>query len=172
MKKMIFALVFVLTIQSMAFAMPSQSLKAVYQDYLYSTTVEWDQVDGEEISRIHAQFAEEIAALHEQGHLSEAALSELFETEIETGRLPREIIQEILGPSGSLNVKALRASLEKIQTQGANWTGTGKTIFKIVAWGFLPALIIIAVITQGGRKEMCAEGADTGYGLYDPYPCN
>lgn len=172
MKKIIFALTLVFAFQSMAMAMPTQSLKAIYQDYLYATTVEWDQMDGAHIAQINARFGEEVHQLQEQGLLTEAALQELFQSEIEAGRLPKEILQQVLTSSGAIDLVALKQAFSSMHTQGANWNGTGKTLFKIVAWGFIPALIIIAVITTSGRKEMCTAGAGQGYGHYEPYACN
>ncbi len=172
MKKFVLLLTLVFAFQNVALAVPGQSLKSVYQDYLFATTVEWDQADKDQIAQINAQFAQEIADLQEQGLLTEAALEDLFESEIEAGRLPREILKEILSPSGHLDIGALKIAFSTLQDRGANWNGTGKTLLKIVAWGFLPALIIIAIITTSGRKEMCTEGASVGYGHYEPYACN
>lgn len=176
MKKLMFAMTLIFAFQSMAFAAPVSGLKSVYENYLYATTVEWDQMNAAEIATINARFAEELADLQEQGLLSESHVKEFFQSEVSAGRVPQEVLMEILTPAGELNVAALSQVLKNQQhnfhARGANWNGAGKTIFKIVAWGFLPALIIIAVITQGGRKEMCTEGAGNGYGFHEPFACN
>lgn len=171
MKKIVLLLTLVFAFQNVALAMPAQSLKSVYQDYLYATTVEWDQVDGAHIAEINSKFAQEIADLQESGLLTEASLHELFEAELKAGRLSHEILQQVLTPAGTIDIAALREAFVGMQTRGANWNGTGKTMFKIVAWGFLPALIIIAVITTSGRKDLCTE-TGAGYGLHEPFACN
>lgn len=172
MKQIIFALTLVFAFQSVTFAGSTHSLKAAYDEYLYSTTVEWNQVDADEIAAINARFAAEVADLQEQGLLTEAALHDLFISEITAGRLPEGILKEVLSPTGALDLGALKTAFASLRTQGANWNGTGKTMFKIVAWGFLPALIIIAIITTSGRKELCTDTAGQGYGLHEPFECN
>lgn len=175
MKKLFFALALVFTFQSIAMAMPEQSLKSVYQDFLYARTVEWNQIDADHLAAINARFADDISALKEKGLLTESAVKELFEAEMSAGRVPQEIYQEILTADGQINFSSLASVLDRNQDrffhQGASWEGEGKMFFKIAAWGFLPALIIIAIITTSGRKEMCTNNG-AGYDLYEPYPCN
>lgn len=175
MKKIIFAMTLVFTIQSIAFAAPVSGLKAAYEDYVYATTVEWDQIDSEQITAINSRFAETLADLQEQGQLTEAHVKEFFAAEVSAGRVPQEVLLEVLTPAGELNVGALSGVLksqqQNLHQRGANWNGTGKTIFKIVAWGFVPALIIIAVITTSGRKDLCTE-TGAGYDFHEPFACN
>ncbi len=175
MKKIIFALTLVFAFQSIAFAAPVSGLKAVYDEYLFATTVEWDQKDASQIAAINSRFAEELADLEEAGLLSEAHVKEFFHAEISAGRVPQEVLMEILTPAGELNVASLSQVLKTQQhnfhNQGANWNGAGKTAFKIVAWGFLPALIIIALITTSGRKDMCTNSG-AGYDFHEPFACN
>lgn len=176
MKKLIFILAMIFAFQSMAIAAPAGNLKAVYEDYVYATTVEWDQVDAEMIAAINAQFAADLADLQEAGLLSPTHVKAFFEAEVSSGRVPKEILHGVLNPAGELDLSSLSTLLKDhqhaLQDRGASWEGEGKKFFKIVAWGFLPALIIIGVITTSGRKEMCTEGAGRGYGFHEPFPCN
>jgi hypothetical protein len=175
MKKFIFAVSMILAFQSMTFAAPA-GLKAAYEEYLYATTVEWDQVDADQIASINARFADELADLQEEGLLTKAHLKEFFAAEVSSGRVPQEVLKEVLSPAGELTVSTLSQVLNTyqyaLQDRGAGWNGTGKKIFTVVAWGFLPALIIIGVITHSGRKEMCTETAGRGYGFHEPFACN
>lgn len=175
MKNFIFAMSLIIAFQSVAFAAPASGLKAAYEEYLYATTVEWDQMDSAEIAAINSRFADELEGLAEAGLLTDAHVKEFFQVEVSSGRVPQEVLQEIVTPAGELNVATLADVLKSQQhnlvDRGANWNGAGKQIFKIVAWGFLPALIIIAVITTSGRKDLCTNSG-AGYGFNEPFACN
>lgn len=174
MKKIIFVMSFVLALQSTVSAASVSSLRSVYNEYVYATTVEWDQVNPEQISSINSAFAEDLKALAEQGLLTEASLKEFFQAEVSAGRVPQEVLQEIMTPAGDINVAALsdvlKAQQENLHMGGANWNGAAG-IFKVVAWSFIPALIIIAIITTSGRKDLCTKSS-AGYGFHEPFPCN
>lgn len=175
MKKFIFALSFIVAFQSIAVAAPVSGLKTAYEEYLYATTVEWDQIDSAEISAINSRFADSLSDLEEQGLLTDAHVKEFFHAEVEAGRVPQEVLLQILTPTGELNTAALadvlRTQQKNLQDRGASWNGTGRKIFNIVAWGFLPALIIVYLVTTSGRKDLCTNTGN-GYGLNEPFPCN
>lgn len=174
MKKFIFAMTLVFAVQSTVWAAPVSGLKAIYNEYVYATTVEWDQVNPEKISEINSAFAEDLSLLAEQGLLTEASLKEFFEAEVSAGRVPQEVMLQILTPAGEINIEGLSEVLktqqENLHLSGANWNGAAG-IFKVVAWSFIPALIIIAIITTSGRKDLCTKSS-AGYGFHEPFPCN
>lgn len=174
MKKFIFAMTLVFAIQSTVWAAPVSGLKAIYNDYVYATTVEWDQVNQEQISAINSAFAEDLSALMENGQLTEASLKEFFHSEVSAGRVPEEVMHQILTPAGEINIErlseVLKTQQENLHMSGANWNGAA-SLFKVVAWSFIPALIIISIITSSGRKDLCTQSS-AGYGFHEPYPCN
>lgn len=170
-----FAMSFLIAFQSIAFAAPASGLKSAYEEYLYATTVEWDQIDSAEIAAINSRFADSLASLQEQGLLTDAHVKEFFHDEVSAGRVPQEVLFQILTPAGELNsaalVDVLREQQKNLQDRGASWDGNGRKIFNVVAWGFLPALLVVYLITTSGRKELCTNSGN-GYGLNEPFPCN
>lgn len=170
-KTLLFA--FVLTIQNVALAMPSNNLKAIYDDYLYSLTVEWDQVDQAKLSEIQERFKSELSALNAQGGITQDAVRSLVEGEVLHGKVPEEILKDLSTPSGGIDLEKLQMVMKNHEAglyhRGANWNGAA--FFQYTAIAFLPALLIIGIITSSGRKDMCTLPG-TGYGYGEPFPCN
>ena len=171
LKTLLFA--FVLLVQNVALALPSNSLRDVYDDYLYSLTVEWDQADEEQLTQIQEKLEAELTELQEQGKLSKEAVKELVQGEVVEGRVPEEILNDLMTSSGAIDLEKLQVVMKNheagLYNRGANWNG--QAFFKITAWAFFPALLIIGIITSSGRKDMCTLPS-TGYGYGEPYPCN
>lgn len=173
MKLKTFLFAFVLLIQNVALAMPGNSLKAVYDDYLYSLTVEWDQVDQERLAEIQDKFEAELAALEKQGGLSKDAIKDLVEGEVHEGKIPEEILNDLSTSSGAIDLEKLQVVMKNheagLYNRGANWNGAAFLAY--TAYAFLPALLIIGIITSSGRKDMCTLPG-TGYGYGEPFQCN
>jgi hypothetical protein len=154
------ALSFLLLVQNMAQATPTNALKQVYDDYVYALTVEWDQVNEAELQAIHAEFDGKLTLLREAGILNEASVKELLKGELPAALTAGQELSE---------VKQILEQYILTQNRGASWDGT-RGLLMVVGWGFLPALIIIYAITTSGRKEMCSLPTNYPYGV--PFECN
>lgn len=163
---------FLLTIQNMAFAMPGQNLRSVYDSYIYALTVEWDQVDQEELALIRKNFEEELLKLNDQGLLTKEAVKSLVVDEAHDGRISEEVLNSIMTPAGSVELEKLQSLMQDheaiLHDRGANWSGAAFLAY--TAYAFLPALLIIGIITNSGRKDLCS--LPTNYPHHEPYPCN
>lgn len=141
MKFLSILLCFCFTTNVLASTTPSRALEDIIDTYIYSTTVEWDQLDATYKNEKELELMNNLLVLQAEGNLTPAQILATLERKInnpevvEALKLKASTLDGSQGPQELLNL--LQSQQVDLYSQGASWNGTAVAFYGGIALIFI-----------------------------------
>jgi hypothetical protein len=125
-----------------------ERLKAIFDDFKYATTVEWDQKDPAFFNYHLSLFIKNLESLKQQG-VTQNQMFEFLKKEIKNPQLRNDLdhmlsLYQVEQMDQSEAISFIRNSLEKSYAQGTSWSPIGNVL--LITAGVIAILYGVAII--------------------------
>lgn len=135
---------FVFSLQASASSSSSPTLREAVDEYIYTVTVDWDQVDSNSRIKAENKFFSSLVTIQMTNGLNTSELVDLFSEKISDPQILNALINEAKGidegssPEAVLNL--LKSRYRDLSYRGASWNGTAVAFYGGVGLVFIAVL--------------------------------